>query len=80
MDGNQWLVLIIAFNLIGSFLVYEDSLYRYCTNSIARELTTLDVHCLLNSELRDPFIPIVFIFGIIIFPILSWLEPEKKIK
>ena len=56
-----------------------DMTYGSCLDSIiGRELTGGDIWCLLNSELRDPFIPIFFIFGIFVFPILGWLEPEKK--
>ncbi len=81
MNKIQWFVLAFGFMLIGLFFIYEDSQFRSCLEvaTISEELDSGDVWCIINGEIRDPFIPVTY-FLFILFMICGFLEPSQKKK
>ena len=77
-------MVCFKFSLYNSchFFAYTDNFYQkeYISHGGDGVLSPADVWRLLNTEIYDPFVWILFLLGVVVFPIMGWLELEKKIK
>lgn len=77
MNKTQWIVLGCFFILMEIFFITLDSLSPLSCGIEDKPLDVGDVWCVINAEIFDPFIWLLFPSGVICF-ILSFLEPKKK--
>lgn len=77
MNKIQWFILSIFFILMGMYFISLDFLSPLSCGIEGKPLDTGDVWCVINAEMFDPFINLLFPLGFICL-ILGFLEPKKK--
>jgi len=79
MNRTQWFVLAFGFMLIGIYFVSMDFRSPTTCEMLQADspLTTSDVWCVINTEMFDPFISLLFPL-VFLCLILGWLEPKNK--
>lgn len=78
MNRNQWYALSIIFVILGWWFTILDAPDNTDELFNGELLELFDVYWAIHTEIYDPFIWLFFILGIIVFPIMAWLEPKKK--
>ena len=78
MNKKQWYVLSWSFMILGILFIWLDTMNGVCLSALfssVSELSFADIHCVVNSEMYEPFIYISYFFWIV-FMILGWMEKK----